>query len=61
MTWTVILFDGESYSRQIFFGSHDGNRAFKEAGQKLAPSSEEGKVILLIPGEHPVYVSPKKA
>ena len=61
MTWTVILFDGESYSRQIFFGSHDGNRAFKEARQKLAPSSEEGKVILLIPGEHPVYVSSKKA
>ena len=61
MTWTVILFDGENYSRKILFGSHDGNKAFKEAGEQLMPSTKEGKVILLIPGEHPVYLNPKKA
>ena len=56
MTWTVILYDGSHYSSKRFHGSPDVSIAKMEACEKFgtfwAPAT---KVILLIPGDHPVY------
>ena len=56
MTWTVVLYDGAQYVRKRFHGSPDVHLAKREACEKFgtfwAPSK---KVVLLIPGDHPVY------
>ena len=55
MTWTAILYNGKTYHRQIFYGSHDSQDALKEAREKfvwLFPAAVN--VVAIVPGEHPV-------
>ena len=68
MTWTVILYDGFRYSREVFQGSHDSARAIIEASKRFAefwppPVGQIWppikNVVVVIPGDHPVYTSPK--
>jgi len=56
MTWTVILYDGALYSKERFHGSPDIHMAKKEASEKFSTFwTPCKKVVLLIPGDHPVY------
>jgi len=56
MTWTVILYDGALYSKERFHGSPDVHIAKKEASEKFSTFwTPCKKVVLLIPGDHPVY------
>ena len=60
MTWTVILYDGSQYSREVFQGSHDSAKAIVEASKRFAELWPPTKnVVVVIPGEHPVYTYPK--
>ena len=59
MTWTVILYDGSRYSREVFQGSHDSAKAIVEASKRFAELWPPTKnVVVVIPGEHPVYTYP---
>ena len=56
MTWTVVLYDGSRYSHKRFHGSPDVHTAKKEACEKFGTFwVPRQKVVLLIPGDHPVY------
>ena len=60
MTWTVILFDGYTYTSSRFQGPHDRHVAMKEATEKFregwTPDSGSPQwVVALVPGEQPVY------
>tara|TARA_Y100000296_G_scaffold42485_1_gene48906 strand:+ start:445 stop:633 length:189 start_codon:yes stop_codon:yes gene_type:complete len=61
MTWTAIIFDGHAYTREIFYGSHDSVRAMREASGKFGRYSPTSRnVVVIIPGENPVYINEKK-
>ena len=56
MTWTVILFDGTTYTKGIFNGSPDRDTAMKEATERFALSwPDSTRVVVLVPGDHPIY------
>jgi hypothetical protein len=58
MTWTVILFDGNAYTKGIFNGSPDRSDAMKEAMERFGKSWPPGtQVVVIIPGDHPVYIN----
>ena len=55
MTWTVILFDGATYTKGIFCGPHDRHMAMKEATERFALSwPDSTRVVVLVPGDHPI-------
>ena len=56
MTWTLILFDGTTYTKGIFSGPHDRHMALKEATERFALSwPDSTRVVVLVPGDHPIY------
>ena len=62
MTWPAIIFDGHEYTKEIFYGSHDSNKAMNEASKKFGEVWTTSKsVVVIIPGENPVYINEKKA
>jgi hypothetical protein len=69
MTWTAIIFDGYEYTKEIFYGSHDSNKAMSEAHEKFGGFPArwgEGRVyhgkniVVIIPGENLVYINENK-
>ncbi len=58
MTWTAILYNGDTHFKQVFHGPHGAREAIKEAqtkfGQFWPPAVN---VVAVIPGENPVYIN----
>jgi hypothetical protein len=58
MTWTAILYNGDTHFKQVFHGAHGAREAIKEAqtkfGQFWPPAVN---VVAVIPGENPVYIN----
>jgi len=65
MTWTAILYNGDTHFKQVFYGSHDSREAIKEAQAKFGQFWPPGvnvtltrvNVVAVIPGENPVYIN----
>tara|TARA_R110002020_G_scaffold50835_5_gene143951 strand:+ start:961 stop:1182 length:222 start_codon:yes stop_codon:yes gene_type:complete len=58
MTWTAILYNGDVYIKQIFYGANDSQEALKEAQEKFGRFWPPGvNVVALVPGDHPVYLN----
>jgi hypothetical protein len=58
MTWTAILYNGDTYRRQIFYGPIDSKNALKEAQEKFGHFWPPAvNVVALVPGDHPVYLN----
>jgi len=69
MTWTVILYNGNTYHRQVFHGSHDSQAALKEAQEKFGvswpPKAWDASrhpvwpinVVAIVAGDHPVHLN----
>ena len=58
MTWTVILYNGDIYLKQKFYGANDSQDALKEAQEKFGRFWPPGvNVVALVPGDHPVYLN----
>ena len=58
MTWTAILYNGDVYIKQIFYGANDSQEALKEAQKKFGRFWPPGvNVVALVPGDHPVYLN----
>ena len=58
MTWTVILFDGDTYTKGLFSGPPDRREAMKEAMKRFGKSWPPAtQVVMIIPGDHPVYTN----
>jgi hypothetical protein len=55
MTWTAILYNGDTHFKQVFHGPHDSHKAIKEAQTKFGQSAIN--VVAVIPGENPVYIN----
>ena len=65
MTWTAILYNGDTYLKQKFYGANDSQDALKGAQEKFGRFWPPGvSVVALVPGDHPVYLNepttPKK-
>jgi hypothetical protein len=68
MTWTAILYNGDTHFKQVFYGSHDSREAIKEAQTKFGQFWPPGvdvtltrvNVVAVIPGENPVYINEPK-
>ena len=58
MTWTAILYNGDTHFKQVFYGSHDSQQATKEAQEKFGQFWPPAvNVVAVIPGENPVYIN----
>jgi len=69
MIWTVILYNGNTYHRQIFHGSNDSQVALKEAQEKFGASWRPKtwiatrhpvwgvNVVAIVAGDHPVHLN----
>jgi len=69
MIWTVILYNGNTYHRQIFHGSNDSQVALKEAQEKFGASQRPKtwiatrhpvwgvNVVAIVAGDHPVHLN----
>jgi len=58
MTWTAILYNGDVYIKQTFYGANDSQRALNEAQEKFGRFWPPGvSVVALVPGDHPVYLN----
>jgi len=58
MTWTAILYNGDTYIKQTFYGDNDSQKALKEAQEKFGRFWPPGvNVVALVPGDHPVYLN----
>jgi|TARA_Y100000310_G_scaffold158846_1_gene158272 hypothetical protein len=58
MTWTVILYNGNTYHREVFHGAMDSQAALKEAQEKFGkfwPPAVD--VVAIVAGDHPVHLN----